>query len=172
MIFYSYLWLREDATPYYAGKGHGNRAFIRHRNGGRVVCPPEDKSRIRVFTMLNEAEAFESEIALIDLFGRKDLGTGCLVNLTSGGEGASGHSPSLDTRAKTSAALMGHAVSEKTREKLRGNKCALGCKRTQAYKDAVRQRRLGKKTSPATREKQSLVKLGILKPLRPRKPIC
>ena len=170
MGFYSYLWLRDDGSPYYVGKGAGRRAFFSFGHG-RMKCP-KNPACIVIFPMLNEAEAFESEIALIDLFGRKDLGTGCLVNLTSGGEGASGHSPSLDTRAKTSAALMGHAVSEKTREKLRGNKCALGCKRTQAYRDAVRQRRLGKKTSPATREKQSLVKLGILKPLRPRKPIC
>lgn len=38
---------------------------------------------------MNEAEAFESEVALIDLFGRKCDG-GCLLNLTLGGEGVSG----------------------------------------------------------------------------------
>ena len=82
MEFYSYLWLREDGLPYYAGKGKGRRAFVSH---GRIQ-PPKDHSRILVFPHETETEAFESEIAFIKWFGRKDLGTGCLRNLTDGGE--------------------------------------------------------------------------------------
>ena len=81
MEFYSYLWLRADGTPYYAGKGKGNRAHIR---GSHRLRPPDDNSRILIFPMASEADALESEIALIDLFGRKDLGTGCLRNFTTG----------------------------------------------------------------------------------------
>ena len=93
MDFYSYLWLREDGTPYYVGKGSGNRAFT---NKGHNVHRPVSKSRIVVFPMVNEAEAFESEIALIDLFGRKDVGTGYLLNRTGGGE----NPPNLRGRKK------------------------------------------------------------------------
>jgi hypothetical protein len=80
--FYSYLWLREDGTPYYAGKGSGRRAFIRRENH----WPPKDPTRIALFPQDSEADAFESEIALIALFGRKDIGTGILQNRTTGGE--------------------------------------------------------------------------------------
>lgn len=119
MDFYSYLWLREDGTPYYAGKGTGKRAFIR---GGHRLRPPANHSRIMVFPMVNEAEAFESEIALIELFGRKDLGTGCLRNLTDGGENPpkgclKGRHLSKEHKKKLSTAHLG-----KPNWKLRGQK--------------------------------------------------
>jgi len=59
--FYAYLWLREDGTPYYAGKGCKNRAY--QRDGHRVY-PPE-KSRIIIYPVLSEAEAFALEMTLI-----------------------------------------------------------------------------------------------------------
>lgn len=102
--FYSYLYLRKNGTPYYVGKGCGERAFSRNR----IFLPPKDRSRIVIFPMESEKLAFESEKALIELFGRKDLGTGILRNLTNGGEGASNPSPEINrkrglsiSRAKT-----------------------------------------------------------------------
>jgi hypothetical protein len=106
--FYSYLWLREDGTPYYAGKGSGRRAF---RSIGHSVHRPVDRSHIVVFPMLNEAEAFESEIALIELFGRKDNGTGVLRNMTDGGEGVRGHKRTEEHNKRISIALIGHTVT-------------------------------------------------------------
>ncbi|VVB52261.1 Uncharacterised protein [uncultured archaeon] len=99
MNFYSYLWLREDGTPYYAGKGFGRRAF---KSCGHRVYRPREDSRIVVFPMDSEALAFESEIALIELFGRLDLGTGCLRNLTNGGDGTSGYRPTEAHRRNVS----------------------------------------------------------------------
>ena len=86
--FYTYAYLREDKTPYYIGKGQGNRAY----NKNRRVRPPRDKSRI-IFLKKNllEEEAFKHEIYMIAVFGRKDLGTGILHNRTNGGEGTSNH---------------------------------------------------------------------------------
>lgn len=118
MGFYSYLWLRCDGSPYYAGKGFGNRAFVRHKR----LYPPVDKSRILVFPMLSEAEAFESETALIDLFGRRDLGTGCLHNFTNGGEGLVGLRHADAAKRRMSVAKKGkpgHAQSDATKRALR-----------------------------------------------------
>lgn len=81
-VFYTYLWLREDGTPYYAGKGSGVRAFVRDNH--RVPCPPKDRVLIQEFD--SETDAFEAEKFLIAFYGRKDVGTGCLRNMTDGGE--------------------------------------------------------------------------------------
>lgn len=122
--FYSYLWIGEDGLPYYAGKGTVRRAYSSQHS----VPPPADKSNIVIFPMLNEAQAFESEKALIELFGRKDLGTGILMNRGNGGEGVPAEfcsywkgkpSPrrgcvvSAETREKQSKARMGKSPANK-----------------------------------------------------------
>ena len=94
--YYTYLWLRNDGTPYYVGKGHGNRAF---RKGG----PPKDRILIQEFP--SEDDAFAAEVFLISYYGRKDIGTGCLRNLTSGGDGVK--KLSEESKAKIGAARRG-----------------------------------------------------------------
>jgi len=84
--FYTYAYLRKDGTPYYIGKGRGRRCFSRRK---RVPVPP--KERILILKKnLTEEEAWQHEIYMIFVFGRKDLGTGILLNCTDGGEGSSG----------------------------------------------------------------------------------
>ena len=106
--FYVYAFLRKDGTPYYIGKGTGQR--IDSPKGRRFKLPPKDQRRVLIGG-LTEAESFEHEIALISLLGRKDQGTGCLRNLTDGGDGVSGCIPSPETRAKMSAAQKGRTFS-------------------------------------------------------------
>src|ERR1700674_1641535 len=81
--FYTYMWLREDGSVYYVGKGSGDRAFQHRRHR---IKPPTDKTRILVQEFPDESAAFFAERLLIAFYGRKDLGTGCLRNLTDGGE--------------------------------------------------------------------------------------
>ena len=81
--YYTYLWLRQDGTPYYVGKGTGKRGFVSFNHG--VKCP-RDHSRIIAQEQSSEEAAFAVEKFLITYYGRLDLGTGCLRNLTGGGE--------------------------------------------------------------------------------------
>jgi len=98
--YYVYLYLREDETPYYVGKGKDNRAFTKK---GRSVHLPLDKTKIIFYSKnLTEDEAFELEKELIKKYGRKDNGTGILRNLTDGGEGASGAIVTDETKIKLS----------------------------------------------------------------------
>jgi hypothetical protein len=41
--FYTYAYLREDKTPYYIGKGKGQRAFVKLKN---EIPKPKYKDRI------------------------------------------------------------------------------------------------------------------------------
>jgi hypothetical protein len=86
--YYHYLYLREDGTPYYSGKGKGKRAWSK---GNGEVYPPTDLSRIVITHWgLTELWALALERWHIRWYGRKDLDTGILRNKTDGGEGASG----------------------------------------------------------------------------------
>ena len=98
--FYTYFWLREDGTPYYVGKGTKDRAFVRHRVGN-----PPSKECILLQEHPSEKDAFEAEKFFIEYYGRIDLGTGCLRNLTDGGEGPS--NPSIESRKKMRTAKLG-----------------------------------------------------------------
>jgi hypothetical protein len=86
-LYYTYVWLRHNGTPYYVGKGTRKRGFTSKDHSFRR---PKDDSRIIIQYHPDEASAFEAEKFLIDFYGRLDLGTGCLRNLTAGGEGIAG----------------------------------------------------------------------------------
>jgi NUMOD3 motif len=55
---------------------------------------------------------------MIDVFGRIDLGTGILHNLTDGGDGTSGAIRSDETRRKISEAMKGKTHSEESKKRM------------------------------------------------------
>ena len=124
-MFYVYTYLREDSTPYYVGKGSGDRAF---KKWGKGIKPPKDPSCIVIVEdNLDEQTAFDLERKLIAEYGRKDLGTGILYNMTDGGEGSSGHKTrgwtwSEESKAKRRGSgnpAFGKPTSEKQKETTR-----------------------------------------------------
>ena len=92
--FYTYAYLREDRTPYYIGKGKHkhktNQKYYRAYCGNHWVPIPPKHRIIILKDDIYENDAFKHEIYMISIFGRKDLNTGILLNLTNGGEGFSG----------------------------------------------------------------------------------
>lgn len=128
--YYTYAYLREDGTPYYIGKGKNGR--INYAYGHRINLPPKER-RIFLKQNLSESDALRHEEYMIYVLGRKDLNTGILRNLSTGGLGNSGwnHSddakrrisesqrnPSDETRRRKSVASSQKVMPQSARDKI------------------------------------------------------
>ena len=146
MEYYTYAYLREDGTPYYIGKGKGGRILEKERHNVKV--PPKNRI-IYLKKNITEKEAFKHEKYMIAVFGRKDLGTGILRNMTDGGEGCSGYKHNEEAKMKISEANSGRKWSDDAKKNL-SKKC------------------LGRKPKPMSqenREKLSKMRKGVPRPL-------
>ena len=129
--YYVYAYLRKsNLTPYYIGKGSGNRMF----SNQHLVSVPKDKTKIVILeSNLSEVGALAIERRMIRWWGRKDLNTGILHNKTDGGDGVSGIIPwhkgiaigdrlSDSGRDKISQAHKNKIVTNEVRKKLSDKK--------------------------------------------------
>jgi hypothetical protein len=113
--YYIYAYLREDGTPYYVGKGRGNRLY----DSSRRIKIPEDRKRVVYLRQnLTEDEAYKLETEFILRFGRKDNGTGILRNESNGGKENHEKIVSQETRDRISKSNTGKKLSEETKQKL------------------------------------------------------
>lgn len=153
-VFYTYIWRRSDGTPLYVGKGQNKRAWNtndrsrefkdEYAKGGCTVEIVDE--------FIHESQAHAHEMELISLYGRSDIGTGCLVNRTDGGDGMSGNVPSAETRAKISIAKAGSSHTAESRAKISSAMKKLGA--------GANNPMFGKKHTEQTRAKMSAKQRG------------
>ena len=162
-MFYVYGHYKYDTGEvFYIGKGVGKRAYVKERNN--PFWKSVSKKHGYTVQILEEFEdelaAYAKEKELVLQIGRRDLGTGPLVNLTEGGLGVmSGKKHTPEAKKKISEAGR-RVCSDLTKQKIGdGNR---GKVRSQKLNDAQRSRLLGTKQSAELIEKR-------IAPLRGRK---
>lgn len=116
-----YLHIKLDTgEPFYVGKGRGQRPFIPNKRSSwwyKTVNKHGFDVIILEDNLTNE-EAFEKEIYWIARIGRQKLSTGPLINLTDGGEGASGNKQSAETIEKRVKHIRGKSLSTEVKLKI------------------------------------------------------
>jgi hypothetical protein len=122
LIYYVYAYLRgrssstaSAGTPYYIGKGTKNRAW----STSRGTPKPKNPDNIVILeNNLTNLGALAIERRMIRWYGRKDIGTGILLNHTDGGDGFPGGIFSEEHRSNLSKSRTGRKHSEETKNKV------------------------------------------------------
>lgn len=162
--FYCYAHRTSDTGHiFYIGKGHGDRAYSKQRSRYWHNKANKHGYTIEIIaTGLTERQAFDMEREFIAFYGRDNL-----VNLTDGGDGATGRVVSdyekevkrnlfsgkplkEETKKKLSESAKGRIVSQETRDKI--SKAGKGRFVSEETKEKMRKNNAMKNNSEARRK--------------------
>ena len=165
--FCVYIHRRPDGTPFYVGKGRPRRAFDfapsrRTRHHKNIVAKyGRDNIRIDVVPLKDEALAFEYERLVIKIM--RNYGK-VLVNLTDGGEGASGR-PTSAKQAEGMKRGRGKEAYERMSEESK-QRIIEGLRRGQKKSAAFFATEEGKK------RRAEIVKMAVAAPRKVKQVVC
>jgi predicted GIY-YIG superfamily endonuclease len=152
-----YRHIRKDTNKvFYVGIGKkSNRAYSKHQRNKywQSIVDKADYIVEIIKDGITWEEAIQFEIDLIKQYGRKDLGTGILSNMTDGGEGNNNQLCSIETRIKMGNTRRGRKHSEQTKQKI--SKMLKGKKHTPEAVEKNRQAHIGIRVSEETKAKLS-----------------
>lgn len=117
-IYYVYAHYKpEDATPFYIGKGSGRRLWDKQNRSEWWINIVNKYGFVakKLIENLTHEDALKEEAKLIREYGRMDLGTGCLINLTDGMDGNA--KLSEQTKQKMSESAKGRKWSQQQKDK-------------------------------------------------------
>lgn len=153
MILYQHL--KPNGEIFYIGIGKCEKRAYNKFNRNKYWKNIVNKYGYNVeilYDNLTIKEAKQLEIYLIKYYGRKDLKTGNLVNMTSGGEGTYGRITSKESNIKRSNSMKGRIFSKEHRLKL-----SLSNKgKTVSEETKLKMKKSRKNISEETRLKMSL----------------
>lgn len=138
-------WRLDKNEVFYVGIGkEESRAFdfIRRNKVWKGIKRRTDVDVEIVARDLSWELACELEKLMIQEYGRIDLGTGCLVNMTDGGEGSFGIKQSQETIDKRANSNRGKKRTDETRTKI--SKALTGKKLSEKHIESLRTSHLGK----------------------------
>lgn len=114
-----YRHIKPCGEVFYIGIGKGRRPYIKSNRSKfwkDTVNKYGYKTEI-IYSTTSWEDACELESFLIQLYGRKDLNTGTLVNLTDGGDGTLNHKVTDEHKLKLKNLKLGKKDSEITKLK-------------------------------------------------------
>jgi len=114
--YYVYSHRKENGDLFYIGMGSGKRAYKKDTRSSFWKKTFNKYGLIVniLFSELTKKEAYQIEEYLVRYYGRRNLNTGILVNLTNGGEGDCGYKPTIETLKLKSKILKGKKQSEES----------------------------------------------------------
>ena len=157
-ILYRHIRLDKD-EPFYIGIGKDESRAYSKRNRTKYWHNITNKGYdIEIlFDDLSYDDAKLKEIEFIKLYGRIDLGTGILCNMTDGGDGSNGFKHSKEALIKIGEKSKGRIKTPEQIEKWRSN---MNFKRSPELTEKIRQSLIGKKHTEERKENQRKLRLG------------